>query len=180
MRLGFGKEAAMRRRLYVVLPDMASARQTANDLLLARIEDRHMHFLGRRDVSLGELHEASVLQKTDVRHAFFLGAGIGVVGGAALGVILKLADVDGLAFNVGNLIACTVGGLILGAWMATLVGVSTPSIKLKAFETDLESGKILLMVDVPHARVEEIQQLLQHRHPEASDRGLDLTMPAFP
>ena len=62
----------MRRRLYVVLPDLASARQTANDLLLARIEDRHMHFLARRDLALGELHAAGVLQKTDLRRAFFL------------------------------------------------------------------------------------------------------------
>lgn len=170
----------MRRRLYVVLPDMASARQTANDLLLARIEDRHMHFMSRRDVSLGELHEASFLQKTDVRHAFFLGAGIGVVGGAAVGVILKMTSLGGFSFDVGTLILCTIGGLLLGAWMSTLIGVSTPSVKLKAFEEELEDGKILLMVDVPHSRVDEIHELLNKRHPEAVDRGIDLTMPAFP
>ncbi|MFO1341278.1 MAG: DUF1269 domain-containing protein [Burkholderiaceae bacterium] len=170
----------MRRRLYVVLPDMASARQTANDLLLARIEDRHMHFLGRRDVSLGELHEASFLQKTDVRHAFFLGAGLGVVGGATLGVVLKMSEISGYTFDIGTLLLCTAAGLVLGAWASTLVGVSTPSVKLKPFEGELEAGKILLMVDVPAARVDEIQQLLHRRHPEAADRGIDLTMPAFP
>jgi hypothetical protein len=170
----------MRRRLYVVLPDIASARQTANDLLLARIEDRHMHFLSRRDVSLDELHEASILQKTDVRHAFFLGAGIGVVGGAAVGVVLKMTSLAGIEFDVGTLILCTIGGMLLGAWMSTLIGVSTPSVKLKAFEPELEAGKILLMVDVPHSRVDEIHQLLSKRHPEAVDRGIDLTMPAFP
>jgi hypothetical protein len=58
----------MRRRLYVVVPDLASAIQTANDLLLARVEDRHMHFLGPRGTSLGQLHEASFLQKSDLRH----------------------------------------------------------------------------------------------------------------
>lgn len=170
----------MRRRLYVVLPDVASARQTANDLLLARIEDRHMHFLGRRDLSLGELHEASVLQKTDVRHAFFLGAGLGVVGGAVLGVYLKMSDLGGYSFDVGTLLLCTVGGLLLGGWASTLIGVSTPSVKLKPYEGDLEVGKILLMVDVPASRVEEIQGLLERRHPEATRQGVDLTMPAFP
>ena len=65
----------MRRRLYVVLPDLPSARCTADDLLLARIEDRHMHFLARRDVDLGDLHAASFLQKSDIRHASFIGAG---------------------------------------------------------------------------------------------------------
>jgi hypothetical protein len=38
----------MRRRLYFVLPDVDSARRTADDLLLARVEDRHMRFLARR------------------------------------------------------------------------------------------------------------------------------------
>lgn len=170
----------MRRRLYVVLPDVASARQTANDLLLARIEDRHMHFLGRRDMSLGELHEASFLQKTDVRHAFFLGAGIGVVGGATLGVVLKMTSMGGYNFDVGTLMLCTIGGMLLGAWASTLIGVSTPSVALKPFEGELEAGKILLMVDVPHSRVEEIQSLLESRHPEAERKGIDLTMPAFP
>lgn len=170
----------MRRRLYVVLPDMASARRTANDLLLARIEDRHMHFLSRRDVSLDELHEASFLQKTDVRHAFFLGAGIGVVGGAIVGVLLKTTSLGGLDLDVGAVIVCTIGGLLLGAWMSTLIGVSTPSVKLKPFAQDLEDGKILLMVDVPHRRVREVEELLQLRHPEAAHRGVDLTMPAFP
>lgn len=170
----------MRRRLYVVLPDVASARQTANDLLLARIEDRHMHFLGRRDMPLEDLHEANFLQKTDVRHAFFLGAGIGVVGGAAVGVVLKMTSLGGFDFSVGTLIICTLAGLLLGAWASTMIGVSTPSVALKPFEGELEAGRILLMVDVPHARVDEIQQLLEKRHPEADRKGVDLTMPAFP
>jgi len=35
----------MRRRLYFVLPDVECARAMLNDLLLARIECRHIHFL---------------------------------------------------------------------------------------------------------------------------------------
>lgn len=170
----------MRRRLYLVVPDLASARQTANDLLLARIEDRHMHFLSRRDLSLGELHAAGVLQKTDVRRAFFVGAGIGVLLGAAVGVGLKLGLLAGMEFGVGALLLCTAVGLLLGAWGATLIGVSTPSAKLERYDADFDAGRILLMVDVPHARVPEIQALLHRRHPEAVDHGIDLTIPAFP
>ena len=36
-----------------------------NELLLARIEAGHMHFLAKRGTPLGDLPEASVLQKTD-------------------------------------------------------------------------------------------------------------------
>ena len=73
----------MKRRLYFLLPDVASATRTANDLLLARVEDRHMHFLAKRGTDLGELHEASYFIKTD----FARGAGIGLFVGA-LGVWL--------------------------------------------------------------------------------------------
>ncbi len=170
----------MRRRLYVVLPDLASAIRLANELLLAHIEDRHMHFLGRRGMSLGGLHEASVLQRSNVRHALFLGAGLGALGGMLLGIYLKLTPIGGYAFDVGTFLLATIGGALFGAWCSTLVGLSIPNGKLKPFEGDIEAGKILLMVDVPVARIEEIEALITHRHPDAIDRGVDPTMPVFP
>jgi hypothetical protein len=170
----------MKRRLYVVLPDLASAIQTANDLLMARIEDRHMHFLGRRGMSLGGLHEASYFQKSDVRHALFLGAGIGALGGMLLGIYLKLTPIGAFEFGVGTFLLATIGGTLFGAWASTLIGLSTPNSHLKPFQADIEAGKILLMVDVPAARVEEIEALLARRHPEAADKGIDPSMPAFP
>jgi len=63
----------MKRRLYFVLPDLGSAIRTANDLLLARVEDRYMHFLAKRGMSLGELHEANYFQKSDLRHSMQVG-----------------------------------------------------------------------------------------------------------
>jgi len=76
----------MRRRLYFLLPDLESARLTANDLLLARVEFRHMHFLARRGTDLGDLHEANPLQKTDLVH----GAEVGLVLGGVCGLLLGL------------------------------------------------------------------------------------------
>lgn len=170
----------MKRRLYVILPDIASAIQTANDLLMARIEDRHMHFLGRRGMSLGVLHEASVLQKSDVRHALFLGMGLGALGGMLLGVYLRLNPIGEFSFGAGTFLLATLGGLAFGAWTSTLIGMSTPNSALKRFEPEIEAGRILLMVDVPAARVEEIEQLIARRHPEAVDKGVEPSMPAFP
>src|SRR5256885_6843376 len=78
----------MRLRMYVMLPDLASAHKVANDLLLARIEDKHMHFLARRGTDLAELHEASYLHKTDAVHAAFLGMVIGGLLGVCIGLVL--------------------------------------------------------------------------------------------
>ena len=63
----------MRRRMYYVMPDLASARKIMDDLLLARVEERHIHCLARRGTSMDGLHEANVLQKTDLVHGAQLG-----------------------------------------------------------------------------------------------------------
>jgi hypothetical protein len=170
----------MRRRLYVVLPDLASAIQTANDLLLARVEDRYMHFLGPRGTSLGQLHEASFLQKSDLRHSLQLGAGLGAIGGLLLGIYLKLTPIGDFTFDIGTILLCVLGGATFGSWASTLIGLSAPNQYVRPFEKDIAAGRILLMVDVPTGRVEEIKQLIGQRHPEAVDRGIDPVIPAFP
>jgi len=68
----------MKRRLYFLLPDVASATRTANDLLLARVEDRRMHFLAKRGTDLGELHEAGYLFKTDLVRGAGFGLALGL------------------------------------------------------------------------------------------------------
>src|SRR5215813_12467219 len=169
----------MRRRLYFLLPDLGSARKTADDLLLARIEDRHMHFLARRGTDLGELHEASYLQKTDLAH----GAGIGLAIGAGAGLLLGAAIV---AFppagnpESGAVLITTLIGAMLGAWMASMAAAAVPNSRLKQFHTEIANGKILLMVDVPYARVEQIRELIAARHPEAMSGGQETRFPAFP
>src|SRR5919204_159530 len=78
----------MKRRLYFLLPDVESATRTANDLLLARVEDRRMHFLAKRGTDLGELHEASYLIKTDLMRGAGLGLFFGALGGVILGYMI--------------------------------------------------------------------------------------------
>ena len=166
----------MRLRMYVTLPDVASARALANDLLLARIEDRHMHFLASRGTDLGELHQASYLQKTDAVNAAFRGLLIGGVMGIVIGTVIVYAlHVELVALLIGALI-----GAGLGAWVSSMVGLQVGNSSLKDFDKDLGEGKILLMLDVPASRYEEIRAVIARTHPEAADRGNEPTVPAFP
>ena len=169
----------MRRRLYFLLPDLRSATQTANDLLLARIEDRHMHFLAKRGTSLGGLHEASFLQKSDAVHGAQLGLVLGGVIGFLIGVYIYLTPPDGVALELVTVLVATILGAILGAWMASLVASSVPNTRLKSFQVELDSGKILLMLDASPSRIEELNGLVARRFPEAV-RGTEATSPAFP
>lgn len=170
----------MRRRLYFVLPDIASAKQIVNDLLLARIEDRHMHFLAKDGVALDGLHEASILQKSDIVHGAETGIVIGGVAGVVAGIAVMMFPPTGASMQLVTVLITAVLGAMFGAWVSSMIASSVPNSRLREFEHEIESGKILLMVDVPSTRVAEIRELFGRRHPEASGRGQEPTIPAFP
>jgi hypothetical protein len=170
----------MRRRLYFILPDLASARRVADDLLLARVEDRHMHFLAQRGTDLGELHEAGYMQKTDLVHGAEVGLAIGGAGGFLLGIFVFLVPPEGVTLQLATVLFTTLASAFLGAWIASLAGTAVPNSRLKLYHDDIAHGKILLMLDVPVRRVEEIRALISRHHPEAGAGRMEPTLPAFP
>jgi hypothetical protein len=170
----------MRRRLYFVLPDVDSARRTADDLLLARVEDRHMHFLARRGTDLGELHQAGYLMKSDALHGAGVGLGLGVLCGLVLGVMILFRPIEGTQPHPITLFVAVVLGGALGAWVSSMVGASVPNSRLKRFQADIAAGKILLIVDVPLRRVESLREIVLARHPEAVPAGQLRPYPVFP
>jgi hypothetical protein len=170
----------MRRRLYFVLPDVASARSMLNEMLLARIEVRHIHFLSRRDTLPEDLPEANVLQKTDIVHGAQMGVGIGGIVGAVAGALVVFFPPEGVTLKLFTVLVFAIAGALFGAWASSMVASSVPNSRLKAFQRDMEAGKVLMMVDVPMRRVQEICNLVASRHPEAASGGFEPTIPAFP
>jgi hypothetical protein len=67
-------------------------------------------------------------------------------------------------------------GATFGSWAASLIAVSVPNRQLKPFEKDLREGRLLLMVDVPNERVDEVTQLVTGRLPQ---EALGLRKPAL-
>lgn len=170
----------MRRRLYFMVPDVASARQIHDELLLARIENGHIHVLARDDVSLPGLHEASILQKTDFVH----GAETGLAVGGGIGIIAGLVAVvfppAGMDLQLVTILLTALIGAAFGAWVASMVASAIPNSRLKSFESAIAAGRILMMVDVPSGRVDEIKKRIAAYHPEALSSGIEPTIPAFP
>jgi hypothetical protein len=170
----------MRRRLYYLLPDAASARKIMDDLLLARIEERHIHFVAKSGQSLDGLHEANILQTTDVVHGFQQGALIGAALGCAGGLLLVYTVIPDQSWHVAAVVIASIVGAAFGAWTASLVGAAVPNSRHKGFAADIAQGKFLLIVDVPEHKVNEVHELLARIHPEAEDRGVEANVPAFP
>lgn len=170
----------MRRRLYFLLPDVPSAKRTADDLLLARVEDRHMHFLARRGTDLGELHEASYAIKTDLARGAAIGLVAGALGGALLGAMIVNTPPDGTHPGLASAVIATFVGALLGFWLGSMAAIAVPNSRLRAFEPEIERGRVLLVVDVPYGRVDEVRRIVLARHPEAMPGGLETRYPAFP
>jgi hypothetical protein len=105
---------------------------------------------------------------------------LGGVGGIALGVIAVLYPPGGIALQWATVLATGLGGAALGAWVGSLAGAGAPNSRLVRYEREFAAGKVLLMVDVPFSRVEEIRNLVHRQHPEASAGVVEPTMPAFP
>src|SRR3954462_15787768 len=106
----------MRLRMYGTLPDLASARRLANDLLLARVEDRHMHFLAKRGTDLGELHEASYLIKTDLARGAGIGLFVGALAGLILGTLIVNHPPEGTHPGLAAAVLAAIVGALLGLW----------------------------------------------------------------
>lgn len=168
------------RRLYFLTPDVPTATTIVDELLLARIGFEHIHVLAREDTPLGELPQAGLVQKTDliasIERGLGLGGAVGMLGG------LIVVSIPGLAvISAGPLlVSLTVAGAALGTWLSSMIGVSVDSPRLKRYEDAINNGQLLMMVDVPAKRVDEIESLVSQRHPSAMLGGTEPDIPAFP
>jgi len=171
----------MRRRIYRLMPDLASARWTMRDLLMARIEARHIHFVGQEGMDISGLHAANLWQTSDVVHAAQTGLVLGAVTGMVAGLLAAVFyPVAGDAPQWEVLAALAVLGAVIGAWSSSMIGISMPSTRLQCFAAVIEQGQILLMVDVPRSRVGEIEALLQSSPGQAGVEHADRHVPSFP
>src|SRR5262245_30531421 len=172
----------MRRRIYYMLPDLESARRTMDDLLLARIEERHIHFVAKRGAPMEGLHAANHLHTSDLVHGAKRGALIGAAIGVAGGFLVQWLFLKEQSPNVQILtvLGMALFGGLFGAWVSSMVGSAVPNSQLRQFQREIEEGQILLIVDVPEHKAEEIKARLGRTHPEGHDGGMEPNIPAFP
>lgn len=170
----------MRERLFFMLPDCQSARRMLDEMLLLRIEERHLHFLAKRGTLPNDMPEATVLQKTDIVHGAQMGLAIGGVAGTLGGVLVVLFPPGGVSLQLVTILITALLGGIFGAWVSSMVATQVPNSKLKAFHADIDRGKVLMMVDVPFAKIQTIREHVAQRHPEAEFGGMEPVVMALP
>ena len=162
----------MLRRLYFVIPDESQAMQVVADLETVGVDRNHVHALPGRGATLTHLPLATERQRRDnVWHleSSVWAVNMALFGLALLGLLasLYLRSLAGAA-AAATIMAVT---LLAGVWFAVCV----PDTHLDEFRGVLSHSEILLMVDVPKAKVFDVEEIIRRRHPEAVMGGAGWT-----
>ena len=170
----------MKRRLYFLLPSIQATRKVYEELLLSHVPERNIHIAAHNEDMLDDMPRATLFQTSDIIHGTQLGFIIGGFAGVLLGSLAAATGWIVAGMEVWSVISITVGGALLGSWTSSMVAINIPNSRLKNFQSAIDHGKILFMVDVPAKRVDEIHDMVKAHHPDADMRDIEPTMPAFP
>ena len=126
------------------------------------------------------LHEANVLQSTDLVHGAQMGLVTGALLGCAAGGAAAYFLLSESQMQIPIVIGAALISALIGAWFSSMAGSALPNSRLKQFEPMIAAGRLLLMVDVPEHSVEHVKARVGRDHPEAVHGGTDPQIPAFP
>jgi hypothetical protein len=167
------------RRLYFLLPDPAVGKKVVDELLLAHIEWRHIHVVSSRANPLEGLPDASFWQKSDIVPAMLRAIPLGGAVGMLCGLV-AVALQPHLVVAGGAILATSLAGVGLGVFLGGMVGLNVGSTRLKEFEDAIAAGQLLVIVDVPRDRVEDIEERIGKAFPGVIIEGTEPRVPAFP
>lgn len=166
-------------RLYFLLPDLAMTKKVVNELILKRIGDHNIHVLANENTDIGNLPEASLLQKSDFIPSIEKGLAIGGVAGVIAGIAAVVMPPTGLALGGGTVLVCCLFGAVIGAWIAGIIGAGVHNVQIQQFDPLIEKGEILLMVDVLKTQTASISKMVHHLHPKVRMADTESQVAAF-
>jgi hypothetical protein len=168
------------RRIYFLVKDVPMAKRIVDELLLARVEERHLHVLAKRGTPLEDLPEANLLQKSDFVPAVQRGLGMGGAAGMLAGLVGLALPGAPVVIAGGVLLASSLAGAGIGAWIGGMVGMNVGNTRVRQFADAIENGALLVMADVPRSRVAEIEERVRTHLPGAEIGGTEPRIPPFP
>lgn len=167
------------RRIYFLVPDINVTKKIVDELLLARVEEKHIHVIAKRGTPLEDLPEANLLQKSDFVPAVEQGIALGGATGLLAGLVAVALPPASTVIAGGVLLATGLAGAGVGAWLSGMVGMSIGNRRIKEFEDAIEAGEFLVLADVAPDRVNEIEALIKQHIPQVEVEQTELEYPRF-
>lgn len=164
------------KRLYFRVPTIASATSLVEALQADQVPDSAIYLIGKdhHRLQMAHLHEAGILQTTSLLYALQRGVAVGSLAGLLAGLIAFLFPPGELELSWGVILALGLLGAAFGAWGSTLVGITVPNPVVAQCKQAIEAGELLMLIDIPSEREQDITALVKKQHPEARIEGFNL------
>lgn len=158
------------RTLYYLTDKIETAEAMTSTLASMNI-DRDGYYIVSRDhdsVRRHHLHDASVMDETDLVHSGERGALIGGLAGLLFAVWIAIAQPLGLSMTLGAFLFVSALIGCFGAWVGGMVGISHENYKLMPFHQAIAEGQYLMVINVREvAKARRIKEVMHQQHPEA-------------
>ncbi len=159
----------MKLELEFLLPNIKSANKACEKLLIARVEEKNIHFLARPDIDLGKLQAATALEKTNMLHegerGMLIGAGLGLLAGLYVLSFPPWITKSPVWYTDSHwyivLLVTILTGAFFVAFGAALLGVNLFNSDLKRYKNRIDEGEILMIVKAPFYKVNTIRRIMK-------------------
>ena len=142
----------MRREYFLAesLEDIDKAASILHDQLHINENNIHVICNDRKGIKQHNLHEGSIIEKSDLvrggEHGALLGIVFGIAGCAVLIMSMPFWGANEL-IKQGVMAFTLFGSLMLGCFIGSFVGLLHVNYKIFRFKDDLTTGKLLMLVD---------------------------------
>lgn len=152
------------RRLYLLASDRDSCQLMVDDLRAAGVPEAHLHVLAGASRDLRGLPLATVRQTTELARGMLLGVLLGGLAGMLAGILGQAWPPPGLQVSNLMVVVSAVAGAVFGGLVSALMKSHQHNRRLDRFHAGIDAGGLLLMVDVPKARINEIRSVIAGHH----------------
>ena len=158
-------------KIFFLLPDEQTATNVVADLKSEGVNEGAIGVLAARRIPEHSLPMPDASETSDFKPAVAQGVVVG--GGTGLLAGLAIAALPGgFAGGVAALAGMALAGGAFGAWVSGMVGASMPNREIAEFESAIQQGKMLMMVDADdYDEREMIKQVVLGRHRQVAFGG---------
>jgi hypothetical protein len=158
------------RTLYYLTDTLDTVEGMAGTLRNLNVDDDGYYVVShdRDGLRRRHLHDASLMDETDIVHSGEQGALIGGFCGLLFAFWVAVMQPMGLTMTPFSFLFVSILIGFFGAWVGGMVGISHENYKLTPFHGAIVAGKYLMVVMVrTPAKAREVKQVMHRRHPEA-------------
>ena len=164
------------KRLYFLIPDLDNATQISGALQDIGVAEEGVRIIVKDHdkLQMTQLLEAGIVEKTDLLGALVKGGIAGGVAGLLTGIALVSYPPEEFVMGGGTILAFTLFGILFGAWSSSMIGISIPNPIVERLERAVEAGGIMMLVDIPKEKENEVLDFMHTYHPETTIHGMHI------